>query len=133
MSTNAVIPVRLSTGATVPFRMALSGKGVAYHAILNPSTGKAAGKFGVNVTPKVVGGDLPDSVEVLGQMVPLVRGTTTGKTPNPRRHAAGVPVVVDGEPKQFSIFISETKRGFNVRGYITNPLSGSGSALRDEL
>lgn len=125
------LEVKLSTGAVLPYRPATAKSGNVYHTILNPATGKAPGKFGVNVSAPVVGGKLPTHATILGVKVPLASGVVE-QSGNAKVSATNVPVVLDGEPRSFSLSISQTPRGFNVRGSLNRP-GGGGSALADAL
>lgn len=127
------IDVSLSTGTTIPYREAKAKNGNAYHAILDPTTGKppAPRTGGVLVSDSVVGGEAPVWAEVLGVRVPLERGMTEFGTM--KVFANRIPVVLDGEPRLFSIKIGRGKQGFRVSGSINRPGGGGSKQAADSL
>lgn len=126
---NDPIMVNLNTGATLPYRPLVAKSGNLYHAIAK-RTGdgfRHPGKFGVNVAPEVVGGNLPTSATVLGVTVKGTKGVSQ-MSKRPQVSFRGE-VKVNGEPRIFSLKVIEHDGHFNVSGSINRAAGGGSKAV----
>lgn len=125
------IILTLNTGATIPLRPAIAASGNEYFTILNPATGKAAGKFGLKVAPSVIGGNLPTSLTVLGKTVRGTKGTTMSG--NVKVEFSAPVEVKKGDRRTLRFQVSQTPDGnFNVLGSVTRP-GGAAKAVVTSL
>lgn len=129
------IIANLSTGTTIPFRPTTAKNGNVYHAILNPSSGKAA-PYGVRVSDAVIGAGLPDSIVVNG--VTLKGDTTRGEKDDDRPRVRFNGKVNFGDKvgdRMVKLTISRTKddAAYNVTGRVHRIGGGSNAAPVDAL
>lgn len=129
-----VLSVTLPNGKVLPFRPYVSAKGNAGHGILR--NGKAAGRYGVNVTPEVIGDTLPVYVEVFGHRIGFEAGLTDSGNV---KVTAGASIKVNGVPMTFNLRISQQLeangklRGYNVSGVLCKQGAGTGAARTTSL
>jgi hypothetical protein len=132
--TNPII-ANLSTGTTIPFRPTTAKNGNVYHAILNPSTGKAA-PYGVRVSDAVVGDALPTSIVVNGV---TIQGDTTRQEKDDDRPRVRFSGKVDfGDSvgdRMVKLTISRTKddAAYNVTGRVHRIGGGASKVAVDSL
>lgn len=134
-SDTTIVPVELSTGATIPLRPIKAKSGNTYHAVLK-SDGRGGykhpGKFGVKVAGPVVGGKLPESVVVNGERIRGTYGESQGGNPKVS-FSARIDVPGLGE-RMLRLTISSLKDGnFNVGGSLNRPGGSSGAPAAESL
>lgn len=135
-SESTLVPVELSTGATIPLRPIKAAKtNNVYHAVLK-SDGRGGhkhpGKWGVKVDASVVGGSLPEKVTIAGVTIVGVKGTSQGGNPK-MTYSERISVEGLGE-RQFKLTISELKDGvFNVGGSLNRPGGGGSQTVATSL
>jgi hypothetical protein len=126
-----VVPVDLSTGASIPLRPTLAKNGNVYHAVLKGKANGSTfdpGKYGVKVDKTVVGGSLPKEATIAGKTVSAVAGTTVSGNPKVSFRAS---VEIAGEKRIMRLSISALPNGdFNVSGALVR-LGGSAEPVTE--
>lgn len=130
----STINVNLNTNATIPFRAYGTKSGNVAHGVLATKAdgSRYFSKYGVPVEPKVIGGALPSSCEVLGTTFTGDVGTTDKGR---KKVTFSGDVNVDGVVKAFRLTISAKVgddgkvESYNVSGSI-NGKRGSGAGRK---